>query len=75
MCFKYLNLLRNIGIGVSYSILMQIFKSSKWVESSFFILNYLNEILNFQRPYATVLGNIADTELYKDIKLYKDVRF
>jgi hypothetical protein len=27
-----------------------------------------------KRPYATLLGHIPATELYKDVKLYKDVR-
>lgn len=33
----------------------------------------LAHIARSSQPYSTLLGNIYDTELYKDIKLYKNV--
>lgn len=59
-----------LGVGVAFYIIAHLVRSSQYVliKVKFVVTNF-----NF-RPYTTLLGNINETEIYKDIKLYKDVR-
>ncbi len=77
-----------LGVGVAFYIIAHIVRSTQYdiiqyisqfnafllLISSFNLLFKIYLKLFISRPYATLLGHIPGTEIYKDTKLYKNVK-